>query len=109
MTLLANALGEGAPYFFPKVNQTHFFIPIPAPVEWVPTTPANAHTLADRAVVAGYEGYDQSPLWIIRAKFEGDVIPGKLAAKHRSAYVPWGGAENAVQNIEVSHYWWSSC
>ena len=57
--------------------------------------------LSDRAVVGGYEGHDGSPLWVIRARFEGDLIPGKLALKHRAAYVPWGGDENAVRSVEV--------
>lgn len=70
-------------------------------IEWIPTTPGNAVSLSDRAVVGGYEGYDGSPLWVIRARFEGDLIPGKLAVKHNAAYVAWGGNENAVQNIEV--------
>ncbi|XP_072950038.1 uncharacterized protein [Epargyreus clarus] len=79
---------------------------VPAPtyapaIEWIPTTPQNAHALSDRAVVAGYEGHDGSPLWVIRAKFGSDLIPGKLAIKHRSAYVPWGGKENPVSSIEV--------
>ncbi|VVD00391.1 calcium-binding protein P-like [Leptidea sinapis] len=70
-------------------------------VEWIPTTPQAANAFSDRAVVAGYEGYDRSPLWVIRARFEGDLIPGKLAIKHHSAYVPWGGKENPVQSIEI--------
>ncbi|CAK1579469.1 unnamed protein product [Parnassius mnemosyne] len=70
-------------------------------IEWIPTTPRDAPTLSDKAVIAGYEAYDGSPLWVIRARYEGDLIPGKLAIKHHAAYVPWGGNENAVQNIEV--------
>ncbi|XP_004930634.1 uncharacterized protein LOC114246481 [Bombyx mandarina] len=70
-------------------------------IEWVPTTPQNASILSEKAVVAGYEGHDGSPLWVIRSQFQGDLIPGKLCVKHFSAYVPWGGKENAVQNIEV--------
>ncbi|KAG6464774.1 hypothetical protein O3G_MSEX014719 [Manduca sexta] len=73
----------------------------PAIVEWIPATPKEADHLKNRAVVAGYEGYDGSPLWVIRASFEGELLPGKLAIKHRSAYVPWGGKENAVEQIEV--------
>lgn len=70
-------------------------------VEWIPTTSRDALSLSDRAVVGGYEGHDGSPLWVIRARFEGDLIPGKFAAKHHAAYVAWGGNENPVQNIEV--------
>ncbi|XP_050349452.1 annexin A7-like [Nymphalis io] len=85
---------QGFPTVTPQPNYE-------APVEWIPSTPNDAHTLSNRAVVAGYEGYDQSPLWVIRARYEGDMIPGKLAIKHKAAYVPWGGRENAVNNIEV--------
>ncbi|CAG4945128.1 uncharacterized protein LOC123694860 [Colias croceus] len=70
-------------------------------VQWIPATTSSAHSFSDRAVVAGYEGYDQSPLWVIRAKLEGDLIPGKLAIKHNAAYVPWDGRENAVPNFEI--------
>lgn len=70
-------------------------------VEWIPSTPRDANQLSNRAVVGGYEGYDGSPLWVIRARHEGDLIPGKLAIKHNAAYVPWNGKENAVSNIEV--------
>ncbi|XP_013192357.1 annexin A7 [Amyelois transitella] len=83
---------------YPGVPQQPTFAPT---VEWVPSTNTTAQSLADRAVVAGYEGHDGSPLWVIRARFEGDLIPGKLAIKHKSAYVAWGGKENPVQNIEV--------
>ncbi|GBP16976.1 hypothetical protein EVAR_101991_1 [Eumeta japonica] len=68
--------------------------------EWVPTTPSAAASLSGRAVVAGYEGHDHSPLWVIRARHEGDLVPGKLAIKHKAAYVPWNGKENFVSDIE---------
>lgn len=67
----------------------------------MPTHVNDAYKLTNRAVVAGYEGHDGSPLWVIRARFEGDLLPGKLAIKHKAAYVPWGGRENSVQDIEV--------
>ncbi|GBP26438.1 hypothetical protein EVAR_75570_1 [Eumeta japonica] len=69
--------------------------------KWVSTTPTAAASLSGRAVVAGYEGYDCSPLWVIRASYEGDLVPGKLAIKHKAAYVPWNGRENPVYNIET--------
>lgn len=52
-------------------------------------------------MIAGYEGYDQSPLWVIRARYQGELLPGKLAIKHHAAYVPWDGMENFVPNFEV--------
>ncbi|CAH0723654.1 unnamed protein product, partial [Brenthis ino] len=83
-------------------------------IEWVPTNASDAHHLTNRAVVAGYEGHDGSPLWVIRARYEGDLIPGKLAIKHKAAYVPWGGRENLVPNFEVccarpERIRWSEC
>ncbi|XP_068624207.1 protein tonB2-like [Battus philenor] len=88
--------------------------PVPAPpepvhvvensgpiIDWVPTTPTNASSLTGRAVVAGKEGWDSSPLWIIRAHHNGDLIPGKLAVQHRSAYIPYAGKEVPVHNFEV--------
>lgn len=76
--------------------------PIFSEIEWIPTTPQQAVGLSDRAVVGGFEGHDGSPLWVIRARHEGDLLPGKLAIKHHAAYVPWGGQEHAVPQIEVS-------
>ncbi|CAH3984028.1 uncharacterized protein LOC123714219 [Pieris brassicae] len=70
-------------------------------VEWIPATPQTAHSLSNKVVVAGYEGHDHSPLWVIRARIQGDLVPGKLAIKHGAAYVPWNGQENPVQNFEV--------
>lgn len=70
-------------------------------MEWIPTTPDDAAQLTNKAVVAGYEGHDGSPLWVIRSWFECNLIPGKLAINHKSAYVPWGGQEYSVLNIEV--------
>nr|NP_001298957.1 uncharacterized protein LOC106122557 [Papilio xuthus]BAM18320.1 similar to CG10527 [Papilio xuthus] len=85
----------------PSVAPTQPYVGGGSPVEWIPTTPRDAASLSNKAIIAGYEGYDRSPLWVIRARYEGDLIPGKLAIKHHAAYVPWGGNENAVQNIEV--------
>lgn len=67
----------------------------------MPATTSSAASLTNRAVVAGYEGFDGSPLWVIRARYEGDLIPGKLAVQHHGAYVPWNGKENVVHNFEV--------
>ncbi|XP_059058483.1 uncharacterized protein LOC131851940 [Achroia grisella] len=92
---------------YPNVTPQQPGYPIVTPqaltsvVEWIHTNPTGAVALVDKAVVAGYEGHDGSPLWVIRARYEGDLIPGKLAIKHRVAYVAWGGRENSVQNIEV--------
>ncbi|CAK1544117.1 unnamed protein product [Leptosia nina] len=82
---------------FPNVTQQQPW----SVVEWIPSTTQSAQSLSNRAVVAGYEGYDQSPLWVIRARLNGDLLPGKLAVKHHAAYVPYNGKENPVQNFEV--------
>ncbi|CAG9787164.1 unnamed protein product [Diatraea saccharalis] len=87
--------------FAPGVAPTPVYPVYGQPVEWVPSNCASAEMLTQRAVVAGYEGYDGSPLWVIRSHYEGDLIPGKLAVKHKAAYVPWGGKENKVDNFEV--------
>ncbi|KOB67603.1 Farnesoic acid O-methyltransferase, partial [Operophtera brumata] len=42
------------------------------------------------------EGWDGSPLWVIRAHHSGEFVPGKLAVKHRSAYIPHAGKEVPV-------------
>ena len=67
----------------------------------MPTTPATAASLYGRAYIGGREGWDNSPLWIIRAHHNGNLVPGKLAIKHKAAYVPFAGKEVPVHNIEV--------
>lgn len=69
--------------------------------EWIPTTASMANTLTGRAVVGGHEGWDGSPLWVIRAWHAGDLIPGKLSIRHSSASIMFDGKEVPVQNIEV--------
>ena len=69
--------------------------------DWVPTTAIMASALTGRAVVGGHEGWDGSPLWVIRAWHNGDLIPGKLSVRHNSASIVYEGKEISVQNIEV--------
>lgn len=69
--------------------------------DWVPTTSTMANSLAGRAVVGGHEGWDGSPLWVIRAWHNGDLMPGKLSVRHCAASVVYDGKEVSVQNIEV--------
>lgn len=71
------------------------------PIEWIPATTSDVATLTHRAYVAGKEGWDGSPLCVIRSHHSGEFIPGKLAIKHRAAYVPHGGREIPVHNFEV--------
>ncbi|KAF7281181.1 uncharacterized protein LOC143198744 [Rhynchophorus ferrugineus] len=49
---------------------------------------------------AGGEDNGESA-YVIRANFNGALLPGKLVPSHRQAYVPWGGAENPVTEYEV--------
>ncbi|XP_061704752.1 uncharacterized protein LOC133516049 [Cydia pomonella] len=70
-------------------------------IDWVPATGFSAPGLVERAFVAGKEGWDGSPLCVIRAHHSGELVPGKLAIKHRSAYIPHGGKEVPVHNFEV--------
>lgn len=69
--------------------------------DWVPSTSTTASHLTGRAVVGGKEGWDGSPLWVIRSWHNSDLIPGKLAVRHNHASVMFNGKEIPVQNIEV--------
>ncbi|XP_048006920.1 uncharacterized protein LOC125242230 [Leguminivora glycinivorella] len=75
--------------------------PYADPIDWVPATGFSAPGLVERAFVAGKEAWDGSPLCVIRAHHSGELVPGKLAIKHRSAYIPHGGKEVPVHNFEV--------
>ncbi|KAM3956516.1 uncharacterized protein ACR2FA_009524 [Aphomia sociella] len=69
--------------------------------DWIPSTATTANQLTGRAVVGGHEGWDGSPLWVIRAWHNGDLIPGKLSVRHNAASIMYDGKEVSVQNIEV--------
>ncbi|XP_026499436.1 uncharacterized protein LOC113403186 [Vanessa tameamea] len=69
--------------------------------DWVPTTSTTASSLTGKAVIGGQEGWDGSPLWVIRAWHNGELIPGKLSVRHNAASVMFNGKEIPVQNIEV--------
>lgn len=69
--------------------------------DWVPTTATTAAHLSGQAVVGGREGWDGSPLWVIRAWHNDDLIPGKFSIRHNSASVSYNMKEVPVQNIEV--------
>ncbi|VVC97395.1 unnamed protein product [Leptidea sinapis] len=73
----------------------------PPPIDWVPATPSTAYTLASRAFITGREGWDKSPLWTIRVHRDENLIPGKLAISHGTAYIPFNGKEVSVQEFEV--------
>ncbi|XP_045780238.1 uncharacterized protein LOC123877483 [Maniola jurtina] len=69
--------------------------------DWVPTTSTTANNLTGKAVIGGHEGWDGSPLWVIRAWHNGDLLPGKLSVRHNAASVMYNGKEIPVQKIDV--------
>ncbi|XP_023948408.1 uncharacterized protein LOC112053267 [Bicyclus anynana] len=69
--------------------------------DWVPTTSTTANSLTGKAVIGGHEGWDGSPLWVIRAWHNGDLIPGKLSVRHNAASIMFNGKEIPVQKIDV--------
>lgn len=44
---------------------------------------------------------DGEPLYIGRAHFQGSLTPGKVHCSHGCLYIPFGGAEQRVQQYEV--------
>ncbi|XP_028166326.1 vegetative cell wall protein gp1-like isoform X1 [Ostrinia furnacalis] len=70
-------------------------------IDWVSATTATAASYSGRAYVAGREGWDGSPLWVIRAHHNGEFIPGKLAPRHKAAYVAHAGKEVPVHSFEI--------
>ncbi|XP_050563057.1 zinc finger homeobox protein 4-like isoform X2 [Spodoptera frugiperda] len=70
-------------------------------IEWVPSSGPEVGMLRHRAFVAGREGWDGSPLCVIRAFHNGEFVPGKLAIQHQAAYIPHAGREVPVHNFEV--------
>ncbi|CAH0399177.1 unnamed protein product [Chilo suppressalis] len=92
-------------YYYPpsyqQPEQPPIVQPVEEPIDWVSATTSSAVNYSHRAFVGGREGWDGSPLWIIRAHHSGEFIPGKLAIKHRAAYVPYCGKEVPVHNFEI--------
>lgn len=60
---------------------------------WVP---CSGGTIPSHAVPAGHN------IFVARARFAGDMLPGKAARGHNMAFVPYGGAEQSVYEYEVS-------
>ncbi len=61
---------------------------------------ADVSDSASRARPAG-KSPDGTPSFLIRALFQGSLIPGKYNPKAKKAYVPWGGKENSVGTFEL--------
>ncbi|KAM3967058.1 putative proline-rich receptor-like protein kinase PERK11-like [Aphomia sociella] len=70
-------------------------------IDWIQVTANTAQQYQHRALIAGKEAWDGSPLCVIRAHHSGELVPGKLAIKHRSAYIPHSGRELPVHNFEL--------
>ncbi|XP_060519828.1 uncharacterized protein LOC132698016 isoform X2 [Cylas formicarius] len=52
------------------------------------------------------------PMYVIRAYYEGSLLPGKLLESQEQGYVPWAGSDNAVFEYEVLcdfHGSWHPC
>jgi hypothetical protein len=64
---------------------------------WVPAAGAEVPAEA----LQGGTDCDGEPLFIGRARFEGALIPGKVARAHGVCYVAWGGEEHPVSEYEV--------
>lgn len=43
-----------------------------------------------------------NPLYVIRAEYEGDLIPGKFSVEYKKGYVTYNGKEIIIQHFEVS-------
>lgn len=52
------------------------------------------------AVSAGNQSNGE-PLFIGRAHFGGSLTPGKIHRSHGCLYIPFGGAEQSIQQYEV--------
>lgn len=61
---------------------------------WVP---ANNGAIPQHAVPVGPN------VFVARARHAGDMLPGKVARGHQTAFVPYGGAEHQVYDYEVSN------
>ncbi|CAH1961261.1 unnamed protein product [Acanthoscelides obtectus] len=62
-------------------------------------TPASSGQVPPRAFAGGEDNGE--PVYIVRAQFNGGLIPGKLVSSHGCSYVAWGGQENSVNEYEV--------
>jgi len=50
--------------------------------------------------IAGGNEADGTPLYIIRAPFEGGLVPGKYNPQYRTGYIPYGGKEQELRSFE---------
>ncbi|CAH0401522.1 unnamed protein product [Chilo suppressalis] len=100
-TYVTNYIYNGEPSSGPPVESQVHVVESSGDFDWIPTTATTAHNLSGKAVLGGREGWDGSPLWVIRAWHCGDLIPGKLSVRHNTASVMYNGKEISVQNIEV--------
>jgi hypothetical protein len=95
-----------------KVNPTHTSAYIPWGGKENPVTafevytgggrwvPANSAEVPAGAIVGGKEA-DGTPLYIIRAPWEGSLVPGKFNPRFHKGYIPYAGAEHEIQSFEI--------
>jgi len=61
-------------------------------VSWIPSSGGQ---IPHNAVAAGHDTF------VGRAKFNGELIPGKVPRGHQGCYVSWGGVEHCIKQYEV--------
>lgn len=49
----------------------------------------------------GGKDLDESTIYICRAKYNGDMLPGKFVPARQEAYVSYGCEEHKVEDFEV--------
>ncbi|XP_059062984.1 uncharacterized protein LOC131855701 [Achroia grisella] len=100
-TYITNYIYQGEGSNLPALPEPVQVVETSGDFDWIPSTATTANMLTGRAVVGGHEGWDGSPLWVIRAWHSGDLIPGKFSVRHNTASIMYDSKEIPVQNIEV--------
>ncbi|XP_055322242.1 uncharacterized protein LOC129578126 [Sitodiplosis mosellana] len=72
-------------------------MPIGGSLRWVPASNGQV----PHGSVEGGRDLEGEPLFVGRARHEGDLIPGKLVPSHKVTYVAYGGLEHPHRNYEV--------
>ena len=66
-------------------------------VKWVA---AGNGEVPDNAVRGGQE--QGETLWVARAWYKDNLVPGRVKSADKCCYIPYGNAEHTVYNYEVS-------
>ncbi|GLB37266.1 putative protein of unknown function (DUF3421) [Lyophyllum shimeji] len=73
-------------------------------LRWVPAHgKVNVSALGYRPVEGGHEK-DGTPLYVIKAMYDGIYHPGKASATLDGAYIPYGGTEKNIKEYQVLCY-----